>query len=167
MGASLPSCSFLFCPLSSPCCWGAHACRRQCLCNLSGWPPPHRAISSPAVRPARIDSTSQGEDPSTSKRLRALPGVRYAPSSHGQGPKDPISVLPAAWRTVRPLRPPFDKQPGQGTREPQEAYGPNFGSGVTTPHLAPWAIVAPVLFWAASAMVLRCRWRSLRVGRPL
>ena len=29
--------------------------------------------------------------------------MRCAPNSQGRGPKNPISVLPAAWRTVRPL----------------------------------------------------------------
>ena len=36
VGASLSSCGFLFCPQSSPCQVGASACRRWCLCNLSG-----------------------------------------------------------------------------------------------------------------------------------
>ena len=42
-------------------------------------------------------------------------------------------------------QPPFNKQPGQGIRVPEEAYGPNFGSGVTTSHLAPSAVVALLL----------------------
>ena len=67
-----------------------------CLVGPRGLGPPGRTISSPAVRPARTDSTSQEEDPSTSNRTRALPGVCYAPNSQGRGPKDPISVLPAA-----------------------------------------------------------------------
>ena len=56
--------------------------------------------------------------------------------------------------------PPFDKQPGR-PKCPKRPTDFIFGSGITTPHLASQAIVAPVLLWAASAMVLRCRCRSV------
>ena len=117
-----------------------------------------RTIGSPAVRPARIDSNSQ-ERTQVPKKANGLCPVRAMRQTARDG--DPRTPSPCCLqhgvRYGHYGRPPFDKQPGQGTRVPQEAYGPNFGSGVTTPHLAPWAIVAPVLFWAASAMVLRCR----------
>ena len=71
-----------------------------------------RTIGSPAVRPARIDSNSQGEDPSASKRNRAVLRARYAPNSQRRGPKTPCPCcLQHGVRCGRSGRPPVNQRP--------------------------------------------------------
>ena len=106
-----------------------------CLVAPCGLGPPGRTISSSAVQPARIDSNSQGED-STSNASGLCPVCTMRQTARdGDSRTPPPCCLQHGVRYGRYGWPPCDKQPRAG--DPR----PNFGSGVTTPHLAPWAIV--------------------------